>query len=411
MRKGRKVAATLAAVMTISCLAGCGKQVDSDAASNSSETKASVLVNYSRGLTDDGFYEGIKATDYVTLPDDYMAIPAESYDVAVDDYTISNFMAYLQANAGKTEAVTDRAAQLGDSATVSYVGKVDGKEFLGGTVDNHYVTLGMNDLVSGFEDQIIGHKVGDKFQVTVTFPEDYQATEDTAGNEMELAGKEATFDVTLNGLDIKVLNDEDVAEFFGEDTLMDGSKVDTVEKAMQYYTERQELTNRQDFVENYLIENSTVSELPESVIGQQLKIEQEYAEKQAADNGYDSAEAFLKEYGYDDMDAYLEECREDAETATKRTLILQAVAEEQNIKPQESSFNAYFGGDPSLALETYGQGYTAQLALDYEVKNVLQQHMVITESDEPEAEEDSSMSAASSKPEDVSIDASKYMAG
>lgn len=411
MQRGRKVAATLAVIMAFSSLVGCGKQNDSNAASGNSETKASVLVNYSRGLTDDGFYEGIKATDYVTLPDDYMAIPAESYDVAVDDYTISNFMAYLQANAGKTEAVTDRAAQLGDSATVSYVGKVDGKEFVGGTVDNHYVTLGMNDLVSGFEDQIVGHKVGDKFQVTVTFPEDYQATEDTAGNEMELAGKEATFDVTLNGLDIKVLNDEDVAEFFGEDTLMDGSKVDTVEKAMQYYTERQELTNRQDFVENYLIENSTVSELPESVIGQQLKIEQEYAEKQAADNGYDSAEAFLKEYGYDDMDAYLEECREDAETATKRTLILQAVAEEQNIKPQESSFNAYFGGDPSLALETYGQGYTAQLALDYEVKNVLQQHMVITESDEPEVEEDSSMSAASSKPEDVSIDASKYMAG
>ena len=269
----------------------------------------------------------------------------------------------------------------------------------------------MNDLVYGFEDQIVGHKVGDKFQVTVTFPEDYQSTEDTAGNEMELAGKEATFDVTLNGLDIEVLNDKDVAEFFGDDTLMDGSKIDTVEKAMQYYTERQELTNRQDFVENYLIENSTVSELPESVIGQQLKIEQEYAEKQAADNGYDSAEAFLKEYGYDDMDAYLEECREDAETATKRTLILQAVAEEQNIKPQESSFNAYFGGDPSLALETYGQGYTAQLALDYEVKNVLQQHMVITESEKPEEEEDSSMSAASSKPEDVSIDASKYVAG
>lgn len=411
MQRGRKIVTTLAVIMVISSLAGCGKQNDSNADSSNSETKASVLVNYSRGLTDDGFYEGIKATDYVTLPDDYMAIPAESFDVEVDDYTISNFMAYLQANVGKAEAVTDRAAQLGDKATVSYVGKVDGKEFVGGTVDNHYVTLGMNDLVSGFEDQIVGHKVGDKFQVTVTFPEDYQSTEDLAGNEMELAGKEATFDVTLNGIDTEVLNDEDVAEFFGDDTLMDGTKVDTVEKAMQYYTERQELTNRQDFVENYLIENSTVKELPESVIGQQLKIEQEYAEKQAADNDYDSAEAFLKEYGYDDMDAYLEECREDAETATKRTLILQAVAEEQNIKPQESSFNAYFGGDPSLALETYGQGYTAQLALDYEVKNVLQQHMVITESEEPDEEEDSSVTAASSKPADVTIDASKYLAG
>lgn len=411
MQRGRKIVTTLAVIMVISSLAGCGKQNDSNADSSNSETKASVLVNYSRGLTDDGFYEGIKATDYVTLPDDYMAIPAESFDVEVDDYTISNFMAYLQANVGKAEAVTDRAAQLGDKATVSYVGKVDGKEFVGGTVDNHYVTLGMNDLVSGFEDQIVGHKVGDKFQVTVTFPEDYQSTEDLAGNEMELAGKEATFDVTLNGIDTEVLNDEDVAEFFGDDTLMDGTKVDTVEKAMQYYTERQELTNRQDFVENYLIENSTVKELQESVIGQQLKIEQEYAEKQAADNDYDSAEAFLKEYGYDDMDAYLEECREDAETATKRTLILQAVAEEQNIKPQESSFNAYFGGDPSLALETYGQGYTAQLALDYEVKNVLQQHMVITESEEPDEEEDSSVTAASSKPADVTIDASKYLAG
>lgn len=409
MQRGRKTAAMVALVVAVTSLAGCGNPAGSNADS-SSETKASVLVNYSLGLTDDGFYEGIKATDYVTLPEDYMSIPVESTEVAVDDYTISNFMAYLQTNVRKTEEVTDRAAQLGDKATVSYVGKVDGKEFLGGTVDNHYVTLGMNDLVPGFEDQIVGHKAGDKFQVTVTFPEDYQSTEDTAGNEMELAGKEATFDVTLNGIEKEVMNDEDVAEFFGDDTLMDGTKVDTVEKAKQYYTERQELTNKQDYVENYLIENSTVKELPESVIGQQLKIEQQYAEKQAADNGYDSAEEYLKEYGYDDMDAYLEACREDAETATKRTLILQAVAEEQNIKALESSYNAYFGGDPSLALETYGQGYTAQIALDYEVKNVLQQHMVITEVDEPETAEDSNL-AASSKPADVSIDASKYLAG
>ena len=122
-----------------------------------------------------------------------------------------------------------------------------------------------------------------------------------------------------------------------------------------------------------------MKELPDSVIGQQLKIEKQYAEKQAADYGYDTAEDFLKEHGYEDMDSYLEVCREDATEATKRALILQAVAEEQGIKALDTSYQAYFGGDPSMALDTYGRGYTAQLALDYEVLNTLQSHMIIEE--------------------------------
>ena len=379
MRKEKAAAAVLAAGMILASLTGCGKSPKPSRAEQKDEVKPAVLVDYSLGLTDDGMYRGIKALDYVTLPKVYMAIHAPLDEIAADNFYVSGFMDYLKLNAGEAVQVSDRAAQMGDNVTVSYVGRVDGVEFEGGTVDNHYATLGMGDLIEGFEEQVVGHKPGDKFTVKITFPEDYPSTTDENHQELELAGKECVFDVTLNGVENIVLEDDKIAEFFGDDTLFDGTKVDSVSKAQMYYAERQELENKQSFVEDYLIENSTVKELPDSVIGQQLKIEKQYAEKQAADYGYDTAEDFLKEHGYEDMDSYLEVCREDATEATKRALILQAVAEEQGIKALDTSYQAYFGGDPSMALDTYGRGYTAQLALDYEVLNTLQSHMIIEE--------------------------------
>ena len=107
--------------------------------------------------------------------------------------------------------VTDRPAQMGDVAKISYEGSVDGVPFEGGKSDEHDLELGSHSFIEGFEDQIVGHSVGEKFDINVTFPEAYHAP--------ELAGKAAVFAIELKGITAKELpelNDafaEDVSEF------------------------------------------------------------------------------------------------------------------------------------------------------------------------------------------------------
>lgn len=70
-----------------------------------------------------------------------------------------------------TQNITDRAAQSGDTVNIDYSGAVGGVAFTGGTATGYDLTLGSHTFIDGFEDQIIGHNIGDTFDVTVTFPE------------------------------------------------------------------------------------------------------------------------------------------------------------------------------------------------------------------------------------------------
>eukprot|EP00826_Nyctotherus_ovalis_P043375 TRINITY_DN4558_c0_g2_i9.p1 TRINITY_DN4558_c0_g2~~TRINITY_DN4558_c0_g2_i9.p1 ORF type:complete len:247 (-),score=22.13 TRINITY_DN4558_c0_g2_i9:64-804(-) len=110
----------------------------------------------------------------------------------------------------RTLSVEDRAAKKGDIANIDFEGFVNNKPFEGGKANDHTLTLGDGQFIKGFEEQIIGHKPGEEFDVNVTFPENYTD---------ELKGKDATFKCKLNNLKVKELpelDDEfakDVSEF------------------------------------------------------------------------------------------------------------------------------------------------------------------------------------------------------
>lgn len=121
----------------------------------------------------------IKLADYNNMT---VSVPAEQ---KIDDAYVDQ---YLKDLAG-TESAGDEAVQNGYTANIDYKGTIDGQEFDGGSAEKQDVTVGSNNYIPGFEDQLIGHKAGDTFDITVTFPEDYEET---------LAGKTATFHITLN---------------------------------------------------------------------------------------------------------------------------------------------------------------------------------------------------------------------
>ncbi len=167
-------------------------------------------VEYIEGGKGAKFIVDVTVKPEVTLGE-YKGLSVDKEVVEVtEDEVMAEIKAEQAKNARKVD-VTDRAAQLGDVAKISYAGSVDGVPFEGGQSDEHDLELGSNTFIPGFEEQVVGHSVGEAFDVNVTFPTEYHAE--------ELAGKEAVFAIVLKALTAKelpALDDafaEDVSEF------------------------------------------------------------------------------------------------------------------------------------------------------------------------------------------------------
>ena len=113
----------------------------------------------------------------------YKGLKAEKAEVKVSDDEVTAEINKLADRNSRLVSVEDRAAQNGDIAIIDYEGFVDGKAFKGGKGESHSLTLGSGEFIPGFEEQVVGHNVGDEFDVNVEFPKEYHAE--------ELAGKPA----------------------------------------------------------------------------------------------------------------------------------------------------------------------------------------------------------------------------
>ena len=122
--------------------------------------------------------------------DDYKGLSAKKPVVEVTDEDVqSEIDAMLERSARFVEV--DREAQNDDLTTIDFEGFVDGEAFEGGKGEGYELTLGSGQFIPGFEDQIVGHKAGEEFDVNVKFPDDYVE---------DLAGKDATFKVKLDNV-------------------------------------------------------------------------------------------------------------------------------------------------------------------------------------------------------------------
>jgi trigger factor len=148
------------------------------------------------------------------VPTDFKQISLEKLVADIPDADVDTALNRLvQQQKTFTKVEEDRPAASGDAVVIDFVGKVDGVAFEGGTANDYQLQLGSNTFIPGFEDQLIGAKVGDAKQVNVTFPAQY-------GNK-DLAGKAAVFDVTVKELKAAqpVVIDEDFAKKMGLDNL------------------------------------------------------------------------------------------------------------------------------------------------------------------------------------------------
>ncbi len=159
---------------------------------------------------------------YEALPEipevDLSGVTLEKLVVKAEDEAVAEALENLAQNAQEFEARDEAAAsEDGDQVVIDFLGKVDGEAFEGGAADDYPLVLGSNSFIPGFEEQLVGVKAGDEKDVSVTFPEEYQAE--------HLAGKEAVFSCTIK--EVKApkaaeINDEMATKFGAED--LDGLK-------------------------------------------------------------------------------------------------------------------------------------------------------------------------------------------
>ncbi|MFQ9396566.1 MAG: trigger factor [Lachnospiraceae bacterium] len=164
----------------------------------------------------------------VTLGE-YKGVEVEKSDVEVTDEDINKEVDKERENNSRTIDVDDRAVESGDIIKLDFDGSVDGVPFAGGKAENYTLTIGSGSFIPGFEDQLIGTKIGEDKDVTVTFPEDY--------HEKSLAGKEAVFKCKVNAITVKELPDAD-DEF--------ASEVSEFETLAEYKEGHQEETDREE---------------------------------------------------------------------------------------------------------------------------------------------------------------------
>lgn len=377
MKHLRSAAALAAALALAVTAAGCGASSSSSQATSSAALGPAANYDYqnftySQGLTAEGRWEGVRALDYVTLPEDFAAIPLKKADIEPTEEDIQSLWDNLLESNRIQQPVTGRAAEEGDIANIDYSGTVDGVVFTGGTAEGYDLTLGSGTFIPGFEEQIVGHNIGDSFDVTVTFPEDYGDSTDEAGNTITLSGKEAVFRVTLNSLAVSVLpeaTDAWVEENFGA-----SNDLHTVAELDQYFHDNLYTSNLTNAVVDYLTENSQVSSIPDVVRNYQVCSQLSYYNSYASMFGYETLDEFLSGFmGYDNADALLADTEQDVLNSCNQLLIFQAVAESLDLAPTDAELEAY-----ASYTESMGEGYVHLLALQDRVLSTLRDGAAIS---------------------------------
>lgn len=120
----------------------------------------------------------------------YKGIELEKIEYNVSDHDIEHELGHMAEHNARLVSVEDRPVEKGDIAVIDFEGSIDGVPFEGGKAEKHELEIGSNTFIPGFEDQIIGMKLDEEKDITVTFPEDYFSK--------ELAGKPAVFKVKLH---------------------------------------------------------------------------------------------------------------------------------------------------------------------------------------------------------------------
>ena len=273
----------------------------------------------------------------VTKPEieiaDYKGIKAPKEVKEITDEDIDKQIDIIRKKNARIVSVEDRAAQLDDEVIIDFEGFFGDEAFEGGKGEDHPLRLGSGQFIPGFEDQIVGHNIGDEFDVNVTFPEDYQMT--------DYAGKEATFKCKLKSIsyeELPEINDDLVKDATEFDTVAEYK--DDIKTKLEDAAVKQADSNFENAVMNAIIEKVD-SPIPNCMYEQRIDALMRNFEQQLRSQGMDLKLYF--QYTGMDMDSFRETYRDRAVNEVKLRLALEKIAELENIEVSEEDINNGLG--------------------------------------------------------------------
>jgi trigger factor len=254
----------------------------------------------------------------------YKGLEVGKEEKEVPDEIVETEVERIREGFARLEQV-DRAGAEGDSLLIDFEGFVDGSAFQGGAAEDYLLALGSNQLIEGFEEQLVGAKAGEEREVEVTFPADYQAE--------HLAGKDAVFKVKVKEVREKVLPDldDDFAADASEFETLEELRADIREKVATALGSRAEEDFRIAAIDA-AVEEATVS-VPDDLATARATERWERMERQLAGRGMDP-NAFLQMQGKT-REELIEETKPDAEMELKREAVVTAIAEAEGIEVSE----------------------------------------------------------------------------
>lgn len=273
----------------------------------------------------------------VTKPEieiaDYKGIKAPKEVKEITDEDIDKQIDIIRKKNARIVSVEDRAAQLDDEVIIDFEGFFGDEAFEGGKGEDHPLRLGSGQFIPGFEDQIVGHNIGDEFDVNVTFPEDYQMT--------DYAGKDATFKCKLKSIsyeELPEINDDLVKDATEFDTVAEYK--DDIKTKLEDAAVKQTDSNFENAVMNAIIEKVD-SPIPNCMYEQRIDALMRNFEQQLRSQGMDLKLYF--QYTGMDMDSFRETYRDRAVNEVKLRLALEKIAELENIEVSEEDINNGLG--------------------------------------------------------------------
>lgn len=264
----------------------------------------------------------------VTLGD-YKGLEVPKSETEVTDEDVDAEIKKEQEKNSRTVTVEDRGAENGDITTIDFEGFVDGVAFEGGKGTDYPLTLGSGSFIPGFEDQLVGAKAGDHVEVNVTFPEGYQAA--------ELAGKAAVFQCDVKKVEAKELPEldddfaQDVSEF---DTLAEYKE--DIKKNLTEKKEKEARAEKENAAVDKAIENAQM-EIPDAMVDTQVRqMINDFASRMQSQGL--TMEQYFQFTGMT-VEKMQEEMKPQALKRIQTRLVLEKIAEVENIQPTEEEVN------------------------------------------------------------------------
>lgn len=343
--KNRKLALLLTGMLVVLSISGCGKKVEETPSETEETTETTETVSENDLKSDDMVvadeFDAFLTDEEISMDDlvaavelcDYSKVEVDAVynQISENDVTkeMNEYLSFFDAY----EHVMEGTVEEGSTANVTFVGKMDGKEFDGGS-GTFDLEIGSNSFIEGFEEGLIGKNVGDEVTLNLTFPEDYFAE--------EFRNKEAEFDVTINYLLGEKIEAELTDEYLSANT--DYATVTELHDAAKEYLENVAyntyIVERENGVLDYLIQNSKIPLIPRSMVNEYIENMNAYYTSMAEMYDMEFNE-FLDSYMGTTPDEFNTETKKSAINYMQSSVLLKAIAQKENITIDDAEYEAY----------------------------------------------------------------------